>query len=307
MKKIAFVFPGQGSQFLKMSQDFDSYPSYIKEASIILGEDLDHILSFDQDKLNQTKYTQPLIVLASIIAYQDIKALGYDCDVVAGFSLGEYSAYYAAELFDFKEILTIVKKRALYMDEATKTTKGSMAAIIGLDKEMVETICTSCSSAHSFVQIANYNNYTQTVISGHEENVEKAINLAKEKGAKLTKKLNVSGAFHSKLMQSASKQFESFLTKHITIHPPTKKMYLNTTAKPLISNELLKEMVHQIKEPVLFYQMIEKMILDGITHFIEIGPGQVLSGLIKKINKDVYVTSIQSKQDLNRLEQIYET
>jgi [acyl-carrier-protein] S-malonyltransferase len=307
MKKIAFVFPGQGSQFLKMSQDFDTYDRFIKEASMILGEDLDHILSYDQDKLNQTKYTQPLIVLASIIAYQEIKALGYDADLVAGFSLGEYSAYYAADIFDFKTILKMVQERAILMDEATKNPKGAMAAIIGLNEESVETICKSCSNEKAFVQIANFNSNSQTVISGHENCIDQALILAKEKGAKLTKKLNVSGAFHSKLMQEASQQFKTYCLKHITMHPPTKKMYLNTTAKPLLMTELLDQMVAQMKEPVLFYKMIENMIIDGVTHFVEIGPGQVLSGLIKKINKDVYVTSIQSKQDLNRLEQIYET
>jgi [acyl-carrier-protein] S-malonyltransferase len=307
MKKIAIVFPGQGAQFLKMSKDFDRYQDYIKRASYLYNEDLDDILTNDLERLSQTKYTQPLLVLASMIAYDSMKALGFDAKIVAGFSLGEFSAYYASGIFTFEEVMNIVRVRAEHMDRVANESKGAMAAVVGLDKHVVLEVCNELSDESYIVSIANYNSKDQVVISGHEVKVNEAITTLKEKGARFVKKLNVSGAFHSRLMLEASKAFKHDISSFVKISNPSKKVYINTTALPLDIDELIEQMAKQIYSPVKFDEMIENMINEGVNHFIEVGPGQVLSGLIKKINKDVNVTNVQFKEDLFRLEQIYET
>ena len=298
MSKLAFVFAGQGSQYLGMGLDFLTINPKLNEleeiANQILGYETKEIINLDQEKLNQTEYTQPLVLLSSIYAYESLKALNIKPDGMLGFSLGEYSALYASQIFTYAEIINLIKNRAMFMKEASLSKPGSMAAILGLNVYDIGSLCEDIGEG---VYIANFNSPVQTVISGYDLVVSKAIELAKEKGAKRAIKLNVSGAFHSPLMDEASQKFKEFLEEYIP-QKPMCDLYLNTTADKLILQNLKDEMVKQITSPVRFVESILKMKQDGYTHFLEIGPGTVLSGLIKKIDGDLEVAHLERASDL---------
>jgi len=302
MGKLAVVFAGQGSQYTGMGLDFcDINPkSYQKlnQASNILGYNVRSMLTSENGEMNQTLYTQPLMMLATIFAYDELLKYVSTVDGVLGFSLGEYSALYAASIFSFEDLVQIIAKRATFMHEQTQEYPGKMAAILGLDALTVEEICSKVTSG--IVVCANYNSPIQTVISGEAQAVEDAVVLCKEKGAKRAIVLNVSGAFHSPLMKEAGEKLFEALKSYQT-SKPEKPLYLNSTSRPLIYNELKVEMKKQIFSPVLFTQSIEHMIEDGFTHFIEVGPGTVLSGLIRKISVNLEVTNLSSIQDLDNL------
>lgn len=302
MGKLAVVFAGQGSQYLGMGLDFcdinQAAQQKLNLASDILGYDVREILASEQEKMNQTLYTQPLMMLATIIAYDELLNHTSKVEGVLGFSLGEYSAFYATSVFTFEDLLKIISKRALFMHEQAQKYPGKMAAILGLDAQTVDEICSQVSSG--IVLSANYNSPVQTVISGESQAVEDAVSLCKEKGAKRAIVLNVSGAFHSPLMKEAGDRLFEVLLSFQANHPD-KPLYLNSTSKPLVFHELKEEMKKQIYSPVLFTQSIEHMIEDGFTHFIEVGPGTVLSGLIKKISVNLEVTNLSSIQDLDNL------
>jgi [acyl-carrier-protein] S-malonyltransferase len=302
MSKLGIVFAGQGSQYIGMGLDFASHNketgSKLNLASQILGYDAHKLLASDQGEMNQTIYTQPLMLLSTIFAFDELKKLNVDISGVLGFSLGEYSAFYAAEVFSFEQLLTIVKHRALYMDQCASDKPGKMAAIIGLNASDVSDICESINEG--ILTCANYNSPIQTVISGEEKAVLLACEKCKEKGAKRAMVLNVSGAFHSPLMEEAGKKLSHFI-KDIDYHNPKYPIYMNTTASPLDVSSLKNEMEKQIYSPVLFTQSIEEMVKDGFTHFIEVGPGTVLSGLIKKINVNLEVANLSKLEDLEHL------
>jgi len=303
MSKLAIIFAGQGSQYTHMGLDFvEAYPFLLekeKTASTILGFDVKEVLSSTDGKLNETIYTQPLTLLASIYAYEVLKEYHISVSAYAGFSLGEYSALYASGIFTFEQILRIIKVRSNLMHTCTLENPGKMAAILGLDSQRVEEICKHASSIGTVV-LANYNSPTQSVISGDEKAVNDTIDLLKADGAKRAILLNVSGAFHSPLMKIAGDGLRSYLNsiQHGTIDTP---IYMNSTAKQLLIENLYDDMEKQIQSSVYFKQTIEHMIEDGITHFIEVGPGKVLSGLIKKINMDVQVSNLDKIDDLDQL------
>ncbi|TNF08302.1 MAG: [acyl-carrier-protein] S-malonyltransferase [Bacillota bacterium] len=302
MGKLGIVFAGQGSQYVGMGLDFTKHREETQEklikASQILGYDVEKILLSEQGEMNQTVYTQPLMLLATIFAFDELKKLNVHIDGVLGFSLGEYSAYYAAEVFSYEELLKIVQQRAIFMDQCAKENHGKMAAIIGLEPAIIEDICASIQEG--LVVCANYNSMIQTVISGDEKAVELACEKCKEKGAKRAMILNVSGAFHSPLMKKAGENLTDYL-KDITYGNPIYPIYMNTTSQPLDIKKLKTEMEKQIYSPVLFSQSIKHMEENGFTHFIEVGPGTVLSGLIKKINVNLEVINLSKIDDLENL------
>jgi len=302
MGKLAVVFAGQGSQFIGMGLDFCEINEYshqkLNEASNILGYDVKNMLLSENQEMNHTLYTQPLMMLSTIFAYDELMKYTTKVEGVLGFSLGEYSALYAAQVFSFHQLVKIISKRALFMHEQAINHPGKMAAILGLDAQTVDEICSHIKTG--IVVSANYNSPIQTVISGEEQAVEDAVVKCKEKGAKRAIVLNVSGAFHSPLMKEAGERLFNVLQSFEPKEPKI-PLYLNSTAQKMVLKEVKEEMKKQIFSPVLFTQSIEQMVKDGFTHFIEVGPGTVLSGLIKKNSVNLEVTNLSSVQDLDNL------
>lgn len=289
----AYIFPGQGSQYVGMAKDlYEHYPEVKKRmdaANDILGYPLTKVMfEGPEEELKQTHYTQPAIFLHSILLYDllEVKA-----DMVAGHSLGEFSALYAARVVDFESALTMVKVRALAMQEACEKQPSTMAAIIGLPFHQVEEIC---ANINDIVVPANYNAPGQLVISGTVSGVEKAMEACKKAGAKLVKQLKVGGAFHSPLMEPAKEKLAEIIHS-IPFHIPQCPIYQNVSAKGELDPTTIKQnLIQQLTSPVKWAQSIEQMIQDGATHFFEVGPGKVLSGLMKRINPNVTIENIET-------------
>lgn len=287
MKK-AFVFPGQGAQFIGMGKDvYDSNndcKSMFEEANKILGFSITDIMfAGTEDELKQTKVTQPAIFLHSVILAH---ALGdkFMPDMVAGHSLGEFSALVAAKSMKFEDGLRLVAARANAMQKACEKNPSTMAAILGLDDKTVEDVCKEIKD--EIVVPANYNCPGQLVISGTIAGIDKACEILKEKGAKRALKLKVGGAFHSPLMESARKELAEAIEK-TDIHSPICPIYQNVNALPMTDSKMIKEnLIKQLTSPVRWTQIAENMVKDGATSFIEVGPGNVLQGLIKKVKAD---------------------
>lgn len=282
MKK-AFVFPGQGSQFVGMAKDILDEHSvankYLQQAEDILGFDLANLMfNGPEDKLLQTSVTQPAIFVHSVLAaltYKDFKP-----DAVAGHSLGEFSALVAAGVLSFEDGLRLVQARANAMQKACDEQESGMAAIIGLDDEKVEEIC---SEIDTLVVPANYNTSGQVVISGTMDGIEKAIAAFQESGARMAIKLKVNGAFHSPLMKSAEDELAAKI-EETNFHAPICPIYQNVVATAVKDVEEIKtNLIKQLTAPVRWTQTIKQMKTDGFESFEELGPGKVLSGLIRKI------------------------
>ncbi len=298
MSKIAFIFPGQGAQYKGMGKDlyenFDIAKKVFDEANEILDFDLLEICFNDtEDKINQTEFSQPAILATSIAALEVLRCNGVETDYTAGLSLGEYTSLYYAESFDLKTGIELVRKRGLLMMEACANTKGTMAAIMGLDRDKLSDICSKVSGV---CEIANYNCPGQLVISGEIESIKEACELAKEAGAKRTIELSVSGPFHSSLLAEASTNFGNYI-ENFDLREPNKKVVMNVTGDFYKGN--LKEiMSNQIKSSVFFEDSILKLINEGVDTFIEIGPGKVLSGFVKKIDRKLNVLNIEDSVSL---------
>lgn len=302
MSKKAFIFPGQGSQYVGMAKDLFEKSVEAKEmikiADDILGVNLSYIMfNGPEDELKQTQYTQPAIFLHSVILTSIIRTI--DADAAAGHSLGEYSAYVASGTIQFHEAIKLVSARGGAMQEAGDQNKGTMAAIIGLEPERVERLCVE-ASARGVVQCANFNSPGQVVISGSVYGVRQAMELCKSAGAKMVKELVVSAAFHSPLMISAKEKLNSAL-KSSNFYQTRFPVYTNVTAKPVESIPEIKSMLYeQITAPVRWEETIRNMIDDGIEEFYEIGPGNVLQGLVKRINPEVKRFGIDKFEDVEK-------
>jgi [acyl-carrier-protein] S-malonyltransferase len=301
---IAFVYPGQGSQYIGMGQDlFDSYTE-IKElylqANEILGYDISQI-SFEgpEEKLRQTFITQPAIVIHSISATKLLKRK--EALFSAGHSLGEFSALISAGALSFEDGLKLVQLRGELMQKAGEENKGTMAAIVGLDTIKIIEVCRDASEL-GIVQVANFNSPGQIVISGSIKGVQKAMVLAKERGAKLVKQLVVHGAFHSPLMESAKEDFKVALdyTEFRKVNIP---VYTNVHAQPITKDtdlDFIKESLYdQLTSSVKWDESIVNMISDGAREFIELGPGKVLQGLIKRIDNSVSIKGVDKAADVH--------
>jgi [acyl-carrier-protein] S-malonyltransferase len=288
----AYVFPGQGAQFVGMGKDLYDNSALAKElfenANTILGFRItDLMFSGTDEDLKQTKVTQPAIFLLSVILAKTFGAT-FKPDMVAGHSLGEFSALVANGALTFEDGLILVSKRAQAMQKACEIEPSTMAAILGLDDSIVEQVCNAITD---IVVPANYNSPGQLVISGSISGIDKAIAELTSKGAKRALKLPVGGAFHSPLMEPARKELaEAILATKFS--KPICPVYQNVTASAVFDPEIIKANLNaQLTAPVKWTQTIQQMIADGAFEFIEVGPGKVLQGLIRKINKDTVAIS----------------
>ena len=283
----AYVFPGQGAQFPGMGKDlYEKSPvaaDMFRSADQILGFSItDLMFSGTDEDLRQTRVTQPAIFLHSTILATVLEN-SFRPDMVAGHSLGEFSALVANKTLSFEDGLKLVSKRALAMQKACELNPSTMAAILGMEDNIVEEVC---ASIQEVVVPANYNSPGQIVISGSNEGIDKAIEILKAKGAKRALKLSVGGAFHSPLMEPARLELEEAI-RNTLFSKPVCPVYQNVNAKACTDpDEIRSNLVLQLTSPVRWTQSVINMIAGGATSFIEVGPGSVLQGLIKKINRD---------------------
>lgn len=302
MKKIAFLHPGQGSQKLGMGRSvIESYPpatDILNQAQEILGFDVEKLCSEGpEEKLNRTLNLQPSLLTINWILTKLLKKREIAPQAVAGHSLGEYNALLTAGVIDFPTALKIVKQRAYLMEKAGKEGKGAMAAIIGLEAEKIIEVCKEVGKA----EVVNFNCPGQVVVSGCKKKVVEAMEKLKKLGAKKVVSLPVSGAFHSFLMRNAAKEFSSFLDK-FSFNDPALPVVSNATGRYATSaNQIKNNLKLQMDHPVLWEKGMRVLLDEGFNTFVEVGPGKVLQGLMRRINRKVAIIGVENIKSANQL------
>lgn len=306
MKKRAFIFPGQGAQYVGMSKDFyDADPdckAIIDGGADALDFDLRAVLFEPNELINKTEYTQAAMLAAEICALKGVQKAGAECAVTAGLSLGEYAALVACGAMDYIDAIKVVRKRGIYMENAVPAGKGGMSAIIGLDADTVEKACADTSRETGLCVVpANYNCPGQIVISGDKAAVDRAGEILKEAGAKLVAPLNVSGPFHSPLLEAAGERLAETLAG-VKFGEAKIPYICNVTAEKVTDTSLTADMlVRQVYSPVRWEQSVRLMLEEGVEEFIEIGPGKTLAGFMKRIDRSVPVITVGSVADIEKL------
>lgn len=298
MGKTAFIFPGQGAQYCGMGQDFYENSKTAKavfdRATELLGFSMPELCFEKNDRLDITEYTQAAMVTVSVAMMKVMEEQGFRPDVAAGLSLGEYPALVAAGVMSADDAILTVRKRGILMQEAVPAGIGGMSAVLGMTAEQINEVVDPIEN----VQVANYNCPGQIVISGKKEAVEEASEKLKEAGARRVLPLNVSGPFHSYLLEDAGKKLGEYL-ENVTISEPVIPYVANVTAQYVTSAADVKPLLKkQVSSSVRWQQSVETMLADGVDRFIEIGPGKTLSGFIKKIDKGAAVLNIEKLEDL---------
>jgi [acyl-carrier-protein] S-malonyltransferase len=301
MSRIAFIFPGQGSQYVGMGKDFyDTYEEareVYKLAGEVSGLDMEELCFTENEKLNITEYTQIAMLATEVAILKVLESKGVEADMTAGLSLGEYGALAAADVMDLKDLFYIIRKRGIFMQEEYPVG-GAMTAVLGLDSDNINEVC---RNTEGIVTIANYNCPGQIVITGEEKAVAAASEALTAAGAKRCVPLKVSGPFHSELLKGAGDKLAKELLP-IELRNPVIPYISNVDALEVEEKAPIKTLLkNQVSNSVCWQQTIEKMIADGIDTFIEIGPGKTLSGFMRKINKDVKCMNIDKVTDLDKV------
>lgn len=304
MSKIAFIFPGQGSQYPGMGKEIaEKYPEAMdifKKADQRLGYPLSE-LCFEgpEDKLKITYYTQPALLTTSIAILKAFTKSGIKPEFTAGHSLGEYSALVCAEAISFEDAVWLVEKRGQYMADAVPPGEGTMAAVLGLPEENIDALCAAASKI-GLVEPANYNCPGQLVVAGKTEGIKEVIRIAKEFGAKRALELSVSGPFHSSLLEPASHKLLKSMDE-VTFYDPKIKVVANVSAKEVGTKEEVKNALFtQVNNSVKWEQSVRYMINQGVDTFVEIGSGKVLTGLVKKISSEVKVFNVENIESMDK-------